>query len=191
MVMRWLHIYISMMGLGALLFFSVTGLTLNHPDWLFGGVRKTQLAKGQLNTNWLASGADEKAVDKLAIVEELRRTQGLRGLVDDFRVDDGECSVVFKGPGSSADVVIDRRTGTYQLTTATEGLVALMNDLHKGRHTGSVWSVVIDVSAVVLSLVAVSGIWLLLYVKRRRSSGLWIGLAGVLLLGLLCLLGVR
>ena len=66
-----------------------------------------------------------------------------------------------------------------------------MNDLHKGRNTGSVWSVVIDVSAVVLSLVAVSGIWLLLYVKRRRSSGLWIGLAGVLLLGLLCLLGVR
>ena len=191
MLMRWLHIYISMLGLGALLFFSLTGLTLNHPDWMFGGVRKTQQAKGQLNTNWLAAGADEKAVDKLAVVEELRRSHGLRGLVDDFRVEDAECSIVFKGPGSSADVVIDRRTGSYRVTTASEGLVAVMNDLHKGRHTGSAWSVVIDMSAVVLSLVAVSGIWLLLYVKRRRASGLWMGLAGVLLLGILYFVGVR
>ena len=32
---RWLHIYTSMFGLAAILFFSVTGLTLNHPDWFF------------------------------------------------------------------------------------------------------------------------------------------------------------
>ncbi len=31
-VMRWLHIYVSLFGLAAVLFFSVTGLTLNHPD---------------------------------------------------------------------------------------------------------------------------------------------------------------
>ena len=35
---RWLHIYLSMFGLAAVLFFSVTGLTLNHPDWFFGNV---------------------------------------------------------------------------------------------------------------------------------------------------------
>ena len=30
--MRWLHIYLSMFGLAAVLFFSVTGITLNHPN---------------------------------------------------------------------------------------------------------------------------------------------------------------
>ena len=38
-IMRWLHIYLSMFGLAALLFFAVTGVTLNHPDWVFGGPR--------------------------------------------------------------------------------------------------------------------------------------------------------
>ena len=32
---RWLHIYLSLISFGAILFFSVTGLTLNHPDWFF------------------------------------------------------------------------------------------------------------------------------------------------------------
>ena len=38
--MRWFHTYVSMLGLGSLLFFSVTGLTLNHPDWTLGGRRR-------------------------------------------------------------------------------------------------------------------------------------------------------
>src|SRR2546423_13238103 len=36
-LMRWTHIYFSMFGLAALLFFSVTGITVNHPDWFYGG----------------------------------------------------------------------------------------------------------------------------------------------------------
>ena len=34
--MRWLHIYSSMFGLVAILFFSVTGILLNHPSWTLG-----------------------------------------------------------------------------------------------------------------------------------------------------------
>lgn len=189
--MRWLHIYASMLGLGTLLFFSVTGLTLNHPDWTLGGQRHEQQLKGQLNAAWLADGAGEQSVDKLAVVEALRRAHGLRGLVDDYRVDDTECSLAFKGPGSSADIVINRQTGAYELTLATEGFVALVNDLHKGRHTGGAWAWAIDLTAGLLTLVAITGLWLLFYVRRRRTSGLWVGLAGALLLWLVFLLGVR
>jgi hypothetical protein len=32
--LRWLHIYTSMVSLVAVLFFALTGVTLNHPDWL-------------------------------------------------------------------------------------------------------------------------------------------------------------
>jgi hypothetical protein len=45
--MRWLHIYLSMFGLAAVLFFSVTGLTLNHPDW-FGEPERRVSARGQM-----------------------------------------------------------------------------------------------------------------------------------------------
>src|SRR5580704_9466378 len=53
-LMRWLHIYLSMFGLAAVLFFSVTGITLNHPDWAFGQVERRREAKGRVELRWIA-----------------------------------------------------------------------------------------------------------------------------------------
>ena len=33
---RWIHVYTSMVALLIVLFFGVTGITLNHPKWTFG-----------------------------------------------------------------------------------------------------------------------------------------------------------
>lgn len=171
---RWLHIYSSMLGLVALLFFSLTGITLNHPDWLFGGQNRQTDSKGKLDPAWLGP-----EVAQLQVVEQLRREHGVRGSVEEFRADDErECLVAFKGPGYSADAFINRQTGEYQLTQVSEGLVAMMNDLHKGRHTGSAWSWVIDLSAGLMALIAASGLILLFYLKRRRLPGLLVGLLG-------------
>jgi len=51
--MRWLHIYASMFGLAAVLFFSVTGVTLNHPHWFFASAERSERAEGRLNSRWL------------------------------------------------------------------------------------------------------------------------------------------
>lgn len=189
--MRWFHTYVSMLGLGALLFFSVTGLTLNHPDWTLGGRRRESTVRGRVEPGWLVLGADGKSADPLNVVETLRRQQGIPGLVDDVRDEESVLTLAFKGPGSSADVTLQRTTGDYEATVVLEGPVALLNDLHKGRHTGSTWSVLIDLVAGLLTLVSVSGLWLLVYVKRRRASGLWVGVVGAILLWLWWMLGVR
>ena len=52
-LMRWLHIYLSMFGLASVLFFSVTGLTLNHPDWFFAGAERRVEAEGRIDPKWL------------------------------------------------------------------------------------------------------------------------------------------
>ena len=52
---RWLHIYTSVVGLVAILFFSATGLTLNHPDWMLGSVQRQQEYHGQLQADWLGT----------------------------------------------------------------------------------------------------------------------------------------
>ena len=36
--MRWIHVYTSMISLLIVLFFGLTGITLNHPKWTFGQV---------------------------------------------------------------------------------------------------------------------------------------------------------
>ena len=52
-LMRWLHIYLSMFGLAAVLFFSATGITLNHPDWFFGEARRSVQAQGTIDPKLL------------------------------------------------------------------------------------------------------------------------------------------
>jgi len=161
-----------MAGLAATLFFSVTGLTLNHPDWLFGSARSEQQLAGSVDVAWLRPRAPETEIAKLEIVEFLRSTHGVRGAVEEFRVDPRELVVGFKGPGSSTDFFINRSDGRYEATAAYEGWVAVVNDLHKGRHTGTAWSWVIDLSAIILAVVSFTGLGLLFYVRRRRRSGL-------------------
>jgi hypothetical protein len=132
-------------------FFAVTGLTLNHPQWFANQMRTTK-ANGSLEASWTHTAADGD-VKKLEIVELLRNRHGIHAALADFRVDDRECDLNFKGPGYSAEAVIDRASGHYELTEARMGWGAIINDLHKGRDTGSGWKALIDVSAILLVFV--------------------------------------
>jgi hypothetical protein len=199
-LMLWLHIYLSMFGLAAVLFFSVTGITLNHPDWFFSGSQRQAQAEGQVDSKWLNTGASASGsggesggsgqVAKLEIVEHLRKAHGIRGALADFRADETECTVTFKGPGYAADAFIDRESGHYRLTETFHGFIAVINDLHKGRDTGPVWSVVIDVSAALLTIIALTGLVLLFYLKLRRRPGLVVSLIGAAGIAAICLLWV-
>jgi hypothetical protein len=166
---RWLHIYGSMISFALVLFFSVTGITLNHPEWFAGLERVTERA-GEVNPTLLSG--DDGSVARLEIVEFLREEHRVTGAVGDFRVDDFEADVMFKGPGYSANAIIDRTTGQYTLTETRFGLVAVMNDLHKGRDSGPVWKALIDLAAVLLLFVSLSGLALLYFLKKYRSAGI-------------------
>ena len=176
-----------MFGLAVVLYFSATCLTLNHPN-RFGESQRVVSAKGQLDARWLhpdvpvpasAGEPDEsRQVANLDVVEYLRKTHNIRGALAEFRVDEQECTVRFKGPGYAADAFIDRTSGRYDLTQTMHGFIAVINDLHKGRDAGKGWSVVIDVSAVLLIVISLSGLGLLLYIKRRRVPGLMPAVAG-------------
>ena len=206
-LIRWLHIYVSLLGFTALMFFAVTGITLNHPTWFGGTVQTASELKGQLRNEWVAvpasasgssdaeSGtersqsvdpADARDADpahgvaKFEVVEHLRTAHGLRGAVSDFRIDEIECMVLFKGPGYSADVFIDRASGAYTVTQTAMGLVAIMNDLHKGRDSGQVWSWVIDVTALLMVFTSVTGLMLLFYLRLKRFSGAVTAIVGTI-----------
>ena len=205
-VVLWLHIYVSMFGLAAVLFFSVTGITLNHPNWFFGGAERQAQAEGQVDLKWLhvgpaaASAGDgsesggepdrSREVAKLEVVEYLRKMHAVGGALADFRVDENECTVSFKGPGYAADAFIDRESGNYNLTQTDYGFVAVINDLHKGRDTGPVWSAVIDISAVVLTIISLTGLVLIFFLKLRRGPGLIVSLVGAAVVVAICLIWV-
>ncbi len=176
---RWLHVYLSMASFAVLFFFAVTGLTLNHAEW-FSKQQKTYQYKGSVPPDWVNT-SNPKEVAKLEVVEHLRRTHGIKSALTDFRVDASQLSVSFKGPGYTADAFVDRQTGAYDVTESRMGFAAILNDLHKGRDSGAAWSTLIDVSAVLMCLVSLTGIVLFFILKRSRLSGLMAAAAGAVL----------
>ncbi|MCC6781710.1 MAG: PepSY-associated TM helix domain-containing protein [Planctomycetes bacterium] len=179
-LVRWLHTYVSMFGFVVIVFFGATGLTLNHADWFEGGAATLREASGKVDAAWLAFGDEDARVDRLAIVEHLRAAHGVHGAVSEIRIDEEECVVVFKGPGYSADALLVRETGAYELTETTKGAFALIDDLHKGRDSGPVWAWVVDIAAGLTVVCGLTGIWLLWYVKKRRWTGLLAAVLGAL-----------
>jgi uncharacterized protein len=164
---RIVHVYTSMIALVLIAFFSLTGITLNHPDWTVGGSSR-EVVKGTLPKAWKPGAA----VDWLATAESLRAKHSLRGSVDNHTESETSDSISFKAPGYAADAFIDPRDGSYELTIDQPGLLAVLNDLHKGRDANSSWKWLIDVIGVVLVVISMTGLLLQLFLRKRRRSAL-------------------
>ncbi len=173
---RGLHLYLSMLSFLAVLFFAATGLTLNHADW-FDDQQVERKVTGTVPAAWVNT-PDTAAIKKLQIVERLRRQYRVQGYVSEFRMEDNQCAISFKGPGYSADAFLNRHDGTFQLTEQRLGLVAVLNDLHKGRDSGAGWGWLLDVSASFLTLVSLSGLAMLFFLKNKRATGLLVAILG-------------
>lgn len=175
-LLRWLHIYTSMVSLVAVLFFAATGITLNHPDWLAG--ESTRELTGKMPPTWkTAAGVDWMVVDEI-----LRNTQGVHGTLSDHRADDAEASVTFKAPGYGADCFIKLADGTYRLTVSYQGAIGVLNDLHRGRDSGRSWAWLIDIAGFFLAFLSLTGLGLLWYLKKVRLKGFATLVAGGVLL---------
>lgn len=179
-LIRWLHIYSSLLGFMTVLFFGITGLTLNHPQWFDSGYQAVREESGSIDRSLIETTGAEP--DKLAIVEFIRSKYDVRAAVRDFQFDEYQINISFAGPGYTADVSIDRQTSDYQFNELRLGITAIINDLHKGRDTGTVWSIFIDISAILLVFISISGVLLLVWLKRLWRSGLYTIIAGTLLI---------
>ncbi len=175
---RRLHVYTSMIALLVVLFFGLTGITLNHPDWTFGDDVSVSSHNGRFPFE--ASGVGG-TVEFLAIAEYVRGEYSVSGTVDNYSVVNGRGSIAFKKPGYSADLFFDAEASTYELTVTQQGFVAIMNDVHKGRDAGPLWKWAIDISAGFLVAISITGLAMQLFLRRRRFVALTVAAAGGLI----------
>jgi len=164
---RWFHVYSSMFAFLLIFFFGITGITLNHPTWTFGSDIQLSTVEGQLPFS--PTFADNTA-DYLTISEFARSELGVNGSVDSFETTNETIGITYRNPGYGADLFVNSVTGAYQLNIEQQGWVAVLNDLHKGRDSGSTWSWVIDLSAVFLVVVSLTGLLMQFFLRRRRRS---------------------
>ncbi len=171
---RTLHVYLTMFGLLVLLLFGVTGFTINHEEW-FGATRpRVSESDGETPRALLAAN------DALRVVEHLRQAFRISGAMTDYDASGEKISVAFKEPGQLWEVEIEKDTGRTHVHGEAYNLIAVINNLHRGRYSGPAWSWVIDVSALLIVLACVTGIVLWLALPRRRVLGVIALVVGVL-----------
>lgn len=176
--MRLLHIHVSMFALVLMLLYAVSGMILNHADSLGGESSKPTTSTLQIAPDLTASQA----------ASAIRTAAALRGHLESTDETTDELRLVFARPGYRAEAVVQRTTGNTELTIEDRGVASLLNDLHRGQHVRGVWRVVTDAAAVILALLAVTGLilWWSLPVRRKWGT-LWLvlGTAALVIVALM------
>jgi len=179
-LMRVAHTYSAMWVLLLLLFFSVTGITLNHPEW------QSQLGATQsisvyplpetLRT-WPTVAEQATYTDALAT---WLLGQGVKAVSWQSRFDSDEFTLElnFKRPAGYALAIVDFKHQEIELEQKFSGYLALLNDLHKGRDSGLLWRWLIDITAIACLFFALTGFYLLLKMPSKKSIGNGLALLG-------------
>ncbi|CAN5292103.1 PepSY-associated TM helix domain-containing protein [soil metagenome] len=180
--MRLWHWISSAVCLASLLLFAVTGFTLNHAAQI-EAKPKVETHKAVLPAPLLARivspSLEGKAPLPAPVVTWLERETGARTGGRPVEWSEDEASVSLPRPGGDAWVTLDRRTGAVEYEKTARGAIALLNDLHKGRNSGPVWSLFIDVFAFACLLFTGTGLVLLALHSRLRVSTWPLVAAGV------------
>ncbi len=190
---RRLHVYISMALLFVVLFFSVTGITLNRPELFESTQPNIQRSTLTLPANLLTIQEGRLKADETAFETFLFEEANLSGVpsgldiyaeIENGELLIGEVSMDFKGPGYNASVFVDVTSEMVEVETTNYGVIALLNDLHKGRNSGEVWKWFIDITALLMIFFVLTGVCLLLPKKKRSIpplNGRCLGLQSLLL----------
>ena len=133
---RWLHIYLSMVSFGILFFFAVTGVTLKsrRTGFLAPAMRRLTPPPHSMPSGLIPT--KHEVVANLRLWSTCGNGIGLRAPSASSGSNRLSATVVFKGPGYSAEASIDRQRVTTKLNETRIGFVAVINDLHKARDTG-------------------------------------------------------
>jgi len=178
---RRLHIYSSMALLLVTLFFAITGITLNRPALFVSDTPDIEQRLLQIPEALFRSNTGQFKVDKVALLTYLAEQGELSGKASDMQIYsevengeliEGEVSLNYKGPGFNSTVFIDMLAQQAEIESSHYGVVAVLNDLHKGRNTGPVWALFIDISALLMVLFVLTGVFLLVPKKKSFSTGL-------------------
>lgn len=169
--LRQWHWISSAVCLVLMLMFAATGITLNHAD-IFESrsepvVREVALPSALQDR--LAKLAPQAVVPD-ALTAEIRRLTGAD--VTARKADNQYGEIVFDlaAPGQDRVLTIDLNGGSITYEVTDRGTVALFNDLHKGRHSGGAWKLLIDLSAAFFLIFALTGFGLLWLHARTRVS---------------------
>lgn len=167
---HWISAAVSLV---AMLLFSVTGITLNHATGIAARpvvAERTGLLPPPLLRLLMATPAAADAPLPAPVAAKVADTVGLDPAGRPAEWSDSDVYVALPRPGGDGWVSIDRASGRITAETTDRGWISYLNDLHKGRNTGTAWAWFIDIFAGACILFTITGLLLLQLHARHRPS---------------------
>jgi hypothetical protein len=168
---HWVSSAISLVGL---LLFAITGFTLNHAASIEAKPvtqERTATLPAPLRPLIAVDGApDAKKPLPPAVARWMESALPVRAAGEAEWTAD-QVYLPLPRPGGDGWVSIDRTTGIVTSESTSRGAISYLNDLHKGRNTGTAWSWFIDIFAGACLVFAATGLILLqLHAAKRPST---------------------
>lgn len=167
---HWISSALCLIGL---LLFALTGLTLNHARQIEATPRtehRTAVLPAALRAE--LAGDDERKGTALPVAVGAWLDRHLRAQVAGREAEwsPDEIYLSLPRPGGDGWLSVDRASGAVEYETTRRGVIAYLNDLHKGRNAGAAWSWFLDVFALACLVFALTGLLLLKLHAARRTS---------------------
>ena len=177
---RYVHGWLSAFAFLILMFFALTGLFLNNPNW-FEPAKDENTVTVSMTPDLLAKvkGQENPSTDILNFV---RAEHTLVGCFQSSEVLDGEVMIRLESPAGSTDVWAMLDTGEIEVSSKPASTVSLINDLHRGKNAGTAWSWLIDISAITILILSIAGFILFLSIKSRLLTHLLLTAASLAVL---------
>lgn len=168
---HWVSAAISLAGV---FLFAITGITLNHAGQIEAKAQvqsQTFMLPAEMLNILLA--AQKEGSKQLPTATAAWISSQLNKKIASRQAEwsDGEVYLALPKPGGDAWLSIDLSSGMLEYEQTDRGWIAYLNDLHKGRQTGAVWSAFIDVVAFACVVFSITGLVLLqVHAKRRPTT---------------------
>jgi len=179
---RLWHAYLSAFAFLALIFFTLTGILLNHPDW-FTGRPDAKEIELDLPLEKIEQ-AQASATPGEALAQLVASRTSVKGAYKSAEIADDMALIRLEGAFGVSDIAIDLESGHAEVAVQSNSFVTLMGDLHKGKDTGSVWRAVIDITGIFILALSLIGYVLFFTLRYRLATSLKLTGASLLMMGL-------
>ncbi len=167
---HWVSAALSLTGM---LLFAITGITLNHAGQITAATTRAERQASlppELHRQLRQWSIDTEDPLPDALTHWTQKTFGINVAGRPTETGPDEIYIDLPMPGGDSALLIERETGTAFYQTTRRGVIAYLNDLHKGRNTGRVWSWFIDILASCCIIFTLTGLALLVLHGRKRPA---------------------
>lgn len=170
---HWISSALCLLGM---FLFAITGITLNHASQIEAkpAVRRQQASAPAPLLHELKAFAGSHDGDKAPLPETAERwlldTWSLKagGRVAEWAAD--EVYLPLPKAGGDAWVRIGLEDGAAEYENTDRGWISWLNDVHKGRNTGTAWNWFIDIFAAACLVFCITGLLILKFHAAKRPS---------------------